>query len=228
MMRGLVADMTNLILPRGCAGCDAPDEVLCPSCAALFACVVPFTPPADGIASYACSVYKGATRRVILAWKDHADAECDRALSGAMRVLASQVTRTVTGGAMMVVVPAPSSARSARRRGRRHLMPVARSLAAWYRSMGVRARAVDALSVHAAGKAVETMGRAGRVARVTGSHINVRDAASVRGCDVILIDDIVTTGATMRACVTSLEAAGGRVAACLALASTPKYAVSAA
>ena len=226
-MRGLVADMTNLILPRGCAGCDAPDEVLCRSCAALFACVVPFTPPAAGIASYACSVYKGASRRVILAWKDHADAECDRALSDAMRVLASQVARTVTGEGMVVVVPAPSSARSARRRGRRHLMPVARSLAAWYRSRGVRARAVDALSVHAAGKAVETMGRAGRVARVTDSRISVRDIASVRGRDVILIDDIVTTGATMRACVASLEAADGRVAACLALASTPKYAVSA-
>ncbi|WP_338069775.1 ComF family protein [Bifidobacterium santillanense] len=47
------------------------------------------------------------------------------------------------------------------------------------------------------------------------------------GRDVVIVDDIVTTGATMRACADALRDAGARVVCGLALAATPRYGTSA-
>lgn len=238
----LLSAMTGLVLPRGCAGCDAPDEVLCPSCRARFDHVVAVPSCAPGVPAYACAVYSGTVRRAILAWKDHGDEECDRLFIEALCTLA---VRTVTIGGRtgarteagdgegaddvtLLIVPAPSSPRSARRRGRRHMSAPTGALAASYRARGVPARRMDALRSHATGgKAVETKGRAGRAARVGGSHIIVSHPTRVRGRRVVLVDDIITSGATMRACAAALQASGAQVVACLALAATPRYDVSA-
>lgn len=246
MRAGTVAsDMTGLLLPRGCAGCDMPDEVLCPGCRALFSQVVAVPSETMRVPACACSVYEGAARRAVLAWKDHGDEECDRPFSQALCALASRIPDVIGvmgeqgaaigadaghgAGAGLLIVPAPSSARSVRRRGRRHMMPPARRLAAWCRTHGVRARAADVLASRVTGgKSVETKGRSGRAARVGGSVITVPRPRRVDGRRVVFVDDIVTTGATMRACVAALESAGAQVVACLALTATPRYGVSAA
>lgn len=109
--------MLGLILPRGCAGCDKPDEILCSDCQSLFRrhTVLPLngtpsgasdgTPGAatapnalNGIPSaaiqqpacamiYAAGTYQGHVRRAILSWKDHGDTECDKAFSQICRQL---------------------------------------------------------------------------------------------------------------------------------------------
>lgn len=237
----LLPAMMGLVLPRGCAGCGTPDEVLCPACRSLFddTVIVPSCVP--GVPVAACATYRGAVRRAILAWKDHGDEECDRPFSQALCALSDRMpvagvaggeddgdARRIGGRDTMLIVPAPSSKRSARRRGRRHMRPLVRAIAAAYRARGVPARAEEALASHTTGgRSVEMKGRAGRAARVGGSGIVVTRPSLVRGRRVILVDDIVTSGATMRACAAALRTAGAQVVACLALAATPRYDVSA-
>lgn len=73
---GLLNMCGNLLLPRACAGCDRPDCVLCPSCAALFQQTESFPAPGYACGSgYACAVYAGPVRQAILGWKDHGDEE---------------------------------------------------------------------------------------------------------------------------------------------------------
>lgn len=81
--------VVNLLFPRGCAGCDKPDEVLCEACRALFS--QPTAQSFDGVAMqrwFACGWYRGTVRRAVLAWKDHGDEECDRAFADAICALA--------------------------------------------------------------------------------------------------------------------------------------------
>ena len=213
----------DVVLPRGCAGCDAPDAVVCGECRELLDRTVAFDMPGTSMGrGYACAWYRGAVRRVILGWKDHHDEECDVPLSEAMAVLAARCLQaTVDGMRTVLVVPAPSSSASVHRRGRRHTVVLAAAVARACRDMGVDARVVPLLTMdHVRGRSVQ-MGGGQRSRRVSG-RIAVRRPELCRHAHVIVVDDIVTTGATMRQCVDALRSSGAQVVTCLSVAYTPQ------
>lgn len=70
------------------------------------------------------------------------------------------------------------------------------------------------------GKSVETKGTEQRAQRLKG-HVMVRPGVTLQNKAVILVDDIVTSGATMRRCVNALTSQGALVITVLALAHTP-------
>lgn len=302
--------MLGLLLPRGCAGCDKPDEVLCPDCQALFRkhVTLPLGGSSTGtvagtgagtgtaaraavppVAITAGGVYQGRVRRAILSWKDHGDAECDKAFAQICRELAREtVTSSVakrgmpdagavgvgaadgaismgtayedaasmnaasmnvtsTGSAGMkttgmnatgmgvagngatgnatptpiLVVPAPSSSQSMRARGRRHLWPLAKAIASELAYGGAESCAVNALGISRVhDKAVETNNASGRAARLK-ERLEVADPGLITGKSVLILDDIVTTGTTMRRCAEAIRGAGGQVIGGIALAAVP-------
>ena len=122
----------------------------------------------------------------------------------------------------ILVVPASSSIASMRQRGRRHMMPLAKRLSAFLRCRtGFRVQVCDALTNKGIkGKSVETKGTEQRAQRLKG-HVMVRPGVTLQNKAVILVDDIVTSGATMRRCVDALTSQGALVITVLALAHTP-------
>ncbi|MCI1222863.1 MAG: ComF family protein [Bifidobacterium subtile] len=218
--RSVLGAVLNAVLPRGCAGCDMPDMVLCPSCEAGFYCLRRYA--LGGAAAgfgYACAAYQGTARQAILAWKDHGDEECTCAFAQALAVLALRAgAEQAVRGRELLLVPAPSSRRSVRHRGRWHMLPLARRLARLLRERGINAHAAPVLTMRGvARKSVEMRGSSQRAGRV-GGHIVVRRGVDVEGSLVMLIDDIVTTGSTMRQCVGALRNDGAVVLTALALA----------
>ena len=156
------------------------------------------------------------------------DEECDRAFADAICALAKasgviDFVRDRHGSCHdVVVVPAPSSPASIRRRGRKHMMPIAKHLAGFLREeTGCEVTVRDALENRGVkGKSVQTSGAAQRSQRLKG-HVSVCPSVSLRNTMVILVDDIVTTGATMRSCVETMRKEGATVVTVLALAHTP-------
>ena len=218
--------MLGLVLPRGCASCDKPDEVLCDDCAGLLRQYV--TRPLPGTllgVTFACGTYQGGLRRAVLNWKDHGDQECDRPFLAACDALldAAQLPPVLRKlDAPVLIVPAPSSSSSMRERGRRHLWPIAKGLAHNLEKRGISARAVNALTiVRTRGKSVQTSGAGERAARLTERSM-LADQRKLAGKYVLLLDDIVTTGTTMRRCVQTIRQSGAVVVAGLALAVTPQ------
>ena len=91
------AQVCNLLFPRGCAGCDAPDEVLCAACWALFAqCRERDADSGGGARIWSASIYQGAVRRAIL------DAEQD-----ANTIIMLGSSRIGGSGAIIAGVNAP-------------------------------------------------------------------------------------------------------------------------
>jgi ComF family protein len=99
-----------------------------------------------------------------------------------------------------VVVPVPTTAQRVRERGYNQAQLLAHELAA------VTARAMDPLLSRASGTRTQTtLQPAARAANVAGAFIADR---AVAGAHVLLVDDVLTTGATAAECARVLDHAG--------------------
>jgi ComF family protein len=164
-------------------------------------------PRHDGIA--AGTLYNAASRRLVLAFKH-----------GQRIALAPMMARLMTAKLAFVepgwlVVPVPLHRWRLWRRGFNQSALLAREIA---RARGA-ALAVDLLQRR---KPTPTLGGLGRKARsraLSGAiGIDRQQAARLRGAQVVLVDDVLTSGATSDACVSALKRAGAArvVVACFA------------
>ena len=219
----LLRDVVGLVWPRGCAGCDRPDEVLCARCRALMSSAIE-RPLAGsrGVSSVSCGVYRGPVRHAILSWKDHDDVECDGPFALLLADLALRCG-AARADVPLTLVPAPSSTASMRRRGRAHMHDLTLRTVRELRRRGVDARCMPLLRNGAVGgKSVETSGASQRGERIRGRIHTVPARMPRAAGPVFLTDDIVTTGSTLRQCAAALESVGVGVAGALTLASVPE------
>ncbi len=103
-----------------------------------------------------------------------------------------------------LIVPTPLHWRRRWTRGYNQAMLLARELAP---ALGLKP--VNALRRTRATTAQAGLSRTARRANVAGAFL-VRDASRIRGRRVLLVDDVMTTGATLRACAAALKRAGAR------------------
>jgi predicted amidophosphoribosyltransferase len=144
--------------------------------------------------------YEGSTRLVILALKNRNARAVAHALAGDM------VTR-LEGVELDAVTWAPTSPSRLARRGYDPAELLARGVA---RRLGLPCRRLlrrEPGSAPQSGK--------DRTARLTGPRFVGRPTAPGR---VVVVDDVITTGATLRAAADALRQAGARSVVCLAAA----------
>jgi predicted amidophosphoribosyltransferase len=201
--------LTDLVLPRRCAGCGRPGELLCGGCR-------PSGPPLllagfDGPV-LAAGRYEHRLRSAVLAYKERGRRELARPLAELL-TLAGLLSLDGRGNPV-VLVPVPSARAAARRRGGDHVLRLARIAAArWRIPVGPVLRLVrvvhDSTGLGAAARHTNLAG-----AMAAAHPPPARPAA-------VLVDDIVTTGATLHEAMRALRAAGWPVLGGVAVAATP-------
>ena len=211
--------MLDLILPLECGGCGAPSTRWCEACAVELSVAADqphvVNPRIDPqVPVFALGRYDGARRRAILAMKEHGRGDLVAPLA---RALAVGVHRLLTWGMLetpLTIVPAPTRRSAARRRGGDPVTGLARLSAA---ALGGRPDivVVPALRMKALARDSVGLGTAARERNIAGRVLLRGQRPSA---EVVIVDDIVTTGATAGESVRVLQSAGVRVAAVLAIA----------
>ena len=207
----------DLALPPTCVGCRREGSPLCAECRAWLMVRVENPPglqigiPADLPAPLLqlewCAPFTGVTRRAIHELKYAGERRLARPLGEA---LAARWRRAGAGGD--VLVPVPASPDRIRERGYDHAALIAAVAAGSLRLPVLRAleRAHETTAQHA-------LGRSSRAANVGGAF-RVRDGAPIHGRWVVLVDDVVTTGATLAGCATVLLAGGASAVSAVTVA----------
>ena len=220
------APLVDLIYPPRCPGCGgaiAAQDGLCAACwselvipgePACARCQRPFgsgsvadgavcapcladPPRHDGIA--AGTLYNDASRKLVLAFKHGKRI----ALAPMLARLAAARLPELDG--QWLVVPVPLHPWRLWRRGFNQSALLAREIA---RLRG-QELAVDALVRRKPTPVLGGLGRAARSRALSGAiAVNPRRLARLKGAQVVLVDDVMTSGATSDACVGALKRAG--------------------
>ena len=192
----------DALFPRLCVGCERARAALCPDCRPLLREARAL--PIAGLTVFAAGRYAGPLRRAILSFK-RGRRDVGDALAALLGERAGSLPRNA------VLVPVPTTARRRAERGFDQSVLLARAIALRHdRAM------LEALRQRA-GDAQRGRSRAARL-RASGRFVCAEGAARLAGATVVLVDDVVTTGATLADCARAVRAAGGAVATALVLA----------
>lgn len=228
-------ELADLVLPVDCVGCGRPGRALCAGCTQLLH-AHPRSRTVTGVGVVISGLeYDGVGRTAVLAFKNAGRTDLAPPLARALGAAAreafdrfaapldpstalpapsavhpfSRPPLTAVAGPV-ALVPMPRTRRSAVERGydpvtvllRRARLPVTRLLS-------LQRQASDQAALP----------RAARLVNAAGS---MRAAPATAGTRVVLVDDVVTTGATLAEAARALRHAGGTVLGAITLASTPE------
>jgi predicted amidophosphoribosyltransferase len=237
MLTGTLAAVADLVLASGCAGCadsghDDRPRVLCAACLAALAAPPslhwPTPAPAGLPPPWAVSAYDGVVRAALLVYKEEGRAGLARPLGTALgHALACAALAGPARPAedQILAVPVPSSRAAVRSRGRDSTLRLARRAVATARGDGVEIRLVRALRVGKPLADQAGLDAQQRAANLAGAHVvPMSRRSSVTGRAVVILDDVVTTGATLAEAARALRAAGAHVVGAAAVAATRRRA----
>jgi ComF family protein len=202
----LIEGLLELCFPDRCSACGREGGLLCVACRAGLRPYPPEAAPAGLDAVAVAWVYEGAVQRCVHALKYRGK----RRVAGALAAALAEALAEAPPGAALVPVPLHAgrlaergfnqSAELARHLGRHWGVPVLDGRLERGRDTG-----------HQAG-----LSRRDRLSNVTGAF--VWRGAGPPPERAVLVDDVLTTGATLIACAEALRAAGAREVRAVALA----------
>jgi predicted amidophosphoribosyltransferase len=206
-LAGIADAIVDLVLPRRCLGCDRPGVALCLACVRPDLQVV----AVGDLQVMAATRYEGEVRTALLAYKERGRRDLARPLGGVL----AQAVAGVPSGAGAVLVPVPSSGAARRARGGDHVQRLARVAAEPTNRVAGPLRLVRTVRDSAG------LDTAARAANLRGA-MQATPAPVAQTRRVVILDDIVTTGATLLEAARALGAAGWSVQGAAVVAATPR------
>lgn len=241
-------DLVGVVLSVECGGCGGHASSLCPGCRARLA--GPARPltltagPSAG-AAWAVAPYVGEVRQIVVSWKDRGRHDLTGPLAGALAsAVLALLVEAVRGtrdnpcsdddgcppfrlpsagvGEPVFLVPVPSNSRARRDRGADVVLRLALRAARRVRAQGVPVRVLPALRLGCPVADQAGLSRAGRLRNVSGTmRLTAGAGRIVAGRRFVIVDDVITTGATAREAVRVLSGAGAVPLGVAAVCATP-------
>jgi len=203
--------INELLFPSRCLGCNSLNDGLCPRCM-MYWKTFNFRTHLRTLSVFSSVSYTPIAKNILLAAKEDGIREADTLLGETLRHSYSLVKSELD--AQLILIPIPSTSRAVRRRGRDFISEIAKRLGSLEKS--------EVRYILRHNRSVQDQSRLNANARFE----NLSGAFSVasgagRCAEVLLVDDLVTTGATLNEANRALTIAGftvrGAITACVAL-----------
>jgi predicted amidophosphoribosyltransferase len=225
----VLSSLLALVASSTCAGCRGEGGPLCPACAALLrgpAYDAPLSPRPAGLPPVlAVAAYDGPVREAVVAFKDHGRWSLRAQLGDALARSVAAALVLAPEPDRVVLVPAPGSPGSALERDGDHVRELAGRAAVRLRRAGVAVRVVPALTSVRRRRDQVGLDRAARATNLASSMAATTAALRLpRRTPVVLVDDVVTTGATLGEAVRALRSCGVDPLAAAVVAATTRSA----
>jgi predicted amidophosphoribosyltransferase len=207
-------ELSHLVFPTRCYGCNSLGISICTDCRREW---IPhyYKTHINLLSVHSAIRYTPTASKIILAAKENG-------LQGADDLLIAAIVHVLSKARLdrgyFTLVPVPSSKRSQRRRGRSFVVDLTKAIS---KQTGIAVN--DCLQVS---RRVSDQSGLTRIQRSSNMHgaFSVKPGATLRG-DAIVIDDVVTTGATLREAARALNSQGfhafGSVSAVTACVAQP-------
>lgn len=235
----LFSQALAVVAPVECAGCGRLDVALCGHCRGALdeslgdrsTLVLPaarYASESGGCRLWFATDYAGVVTALIHSLKEAGRVDVARALAPALaRAVVAALDSTgavMPPTARLVLVAAPSSRSSVRRRGYRHVEEIlsrarARIRADWPECNG-RSLSVSRGALRPPRNVRDQVGLS-RPERWANLSHRVVATRRLSGSYVVVVDDIVTTGATVLECKRAVESVGGTVLGAASVCHTP-------
>lgn len=221
--------LVGLVVPPDCAGCGMPGDDVCESCArSLRQPPRPHRPrpvPVGLPPVLAITDYSGPVRQVITAWKERGQRSVAPVLAAA---LADALVWAWSGDGLTVapqltVVPVPGSRAAHRRRGEDAWGRVVEMACRELRTRGIPTTLMRCLSLQRQPRDQAGLNAGERLANLSGAMVCRMPTPAGRPQAtglVRLVDDIVTTGATLSEASRALRLSGCEPRGAIVLAAT--------
>ena len=214
----MLAALLDLVLPRACAGCSRPGVPLCAACLAGLQArplgqVLPTPCPVGLPLVHALGRYEDPLRRLLVAHKERAQLALSAPLGSALARVVAGIPGSATGP--LVLCPVPSARAAVRSRGFDHGRRLSRAAAA---CLGPGVTAVPLLEPVRRVADQSGLSAAQRAANLHGAM----RAAAGPAVRVVVVDDVMTTGATLVEAARALVAAGHHVVGTAVLGATQR------
>ena len=196
----LIQELSSLIFPSRCIGCMQLGPTICSQCRLSWHPHI-FRTHVDNLPVTSSIIYSPIAARILVAAKEANRKSADTLIIDAMQHVLENYKGDITN---LTFIPMPSSKKALRKRGRNFIEFICEELNISYSSILFHQRSVkDQSGLNAQERRLNLVGAFG-----------LKSSVRIYG-DIVLIDDVVTTGSTLREARRALSAGGLQVSAAI-------------
>jgi predicted amidophosphoribosyltransferase len=218
----VVTRLAELVLGACCPGCGTPGMGACAACVGLLTGVRPFLVPGlpEGLPAVAAAgAYADTLRRVLLAAKERGALGVVPLLGGRVAAAVARLALDAEPSGGLVLVPVPSTPAQVAARGIDLTASLARHAALRLRAAGLPVTVRRGLTQVRQPQDQAGLDREQRLANLAGAF---RPTGAAPSGPIVVIDDIVTTGATLAEAVRACRSGGRDVVGAAVVAATTR------